>query len=269
MYNTLMKKFLTKILSAVIITVICLTATACKMMPLGDNYTAHDLINGVYDQKIITANVSVHLTIFDKTFYGERVNEDFSHGSGVIFKKRSLSEGAEYFVLTNNHVVYREDNGRNFEYTVNDCYDEVFSANVICASAEYDLAVISFYSPVEYNVLSFSETNPHIDDMIIAFGNPLGVSNAVTFGTTKEYRHVTLSGGLSKEMSNVTFSVVKHDAYMDGGSSGGALLDVNYRICGINYAAEVSSDKKFVSGYAIPIDKVVEFINMHKEQIYS
>lgn len=262
MYNTTMKKLLIKISSLVIITVLTISLTACKMLPLGDDYTAHDLVNGVYDQGIITANVSVHLTVFDKTFYGERVNEKLSHGSGVIFKKHGDLEGGTYYVLTNNHVVYLQNNGSYFEYTVNDCYDEVYIGTVEYASADYDLAVISFSSSKEYNVLSFANANPHVDDMIISFGNPLGISNAVTFGTVKEYSHVTLAGEFSKEMSNVTFSVIKHDAYMDGGSSGGALIDKNYNICGINYAASFDSNDDFTSGYAIPIERVMEFINM-------
>ncbi len=264
MYNSAMKKFLTKLLSLVIVTALTISITACKMLPLGDDYTAHDLVNGVYGKGIITANVSVHLTVYDKTFYGERVNEDFSHGSGIIFKKHSNLEGGTYYVITNNHVVYLADNGRHFEYTINDCYDDSYVATVEYSSAEYDLAVLSFTSPKEYNVLSFANSNPHVDDMVIAFGNPLGVSNAVTFGTVKEFTHVTLSAGFSKEMSNVEFSVIRHDAYMDGGSSGGVLIDKNYNICGINYAASFDSNDNFVSGYAVPVDRVVVFINMHE-----
>lgn len=264
MYNITMKKLFTKILSAIIVTVVALSFTACKMLPLGDDYTAHDLVNGVYNEKIITANIAVNLSVYDKTFYGERVNESISHGSGIIFKKQSLSEGYIYYALTNNHVIYRDDVGRYFEYTINDCYGEHFIAKVEFSSADYDLAVISFSSYKEYNVLSFANSNPHVGDMIISFGSPLGIDNAVTFGTVKSYEQITLAEGFSKEMSNVTFAVIEHDAYMDSGSSGGVLLDKNYRICGINYAAKVDKDKKFVTGFAIPIDRIVEFINMQK-----
>ncbi len=264
MYNTTMKKILNKFICAIMVASLLISFTACKMVPLGDDYTAHDLVNGVYEQNIITANVSVHLSVYDKTFYGERVNEDFSHGSGVIFKKITQGESSTYYILTNNHVIYRKDKERKYEYTVADCYDDVYIANLEYFLAEYDLAIMTFQSPKDYKVLTFADANPHVEDMIMSFGNPLGVSNAVTFGTVKEYTHVTLAEGFSKEASNVEFSVIRHDAYMGGGSSGGVLLDKNYNICGINYAAEVDKDKKFVSGFAIPIVRVVEFINMYK-----
>lgn len=62
-------------------------------------------------------------------------------------------------------------------------------------------------------------------------------------------------------MSNVTFDVIRHSAPLNQGSSGGVLLDKDYKICGINYAAAVVEDStEFVSGYAVPVLKVKEFL---------
>lgn len=268
MYNNSMKNFITKtlrfLITSVFVVLFCINFTACQILPFGDNNSVRDLLNGVYDQKIITANVSVDLSVYDKTFYGSKVNETVSHGSGVIFKKHTETGGFTYFALTNNHVTYLQDDGRNYEYTITDCYNNVYQSEVLFSSADYDLAIVAFKSAVEYKVLSFAKSNPRIDDLVIAFGSPSGISNTVTFGTIKEYGHVTLSGGFSKEMSNVKFLVANHDAYMDSGSSGGVLLDKNYNICGINYAAAVNDNGKFLSGYAIPLERIIEFINMQK-----
>ena len=56
-------------------------------------------------------------------------------------------------------------------------------------------------------------------------------------------------------MSNVTFEVVYHNAFINNGSSGGPLLDANLRVVGVNYAGNSSG-----IGYAIPAVKVNEFL---------
>lgn len=258
-----MSKKINKLILTLAVVLIAFFSVSCNILPLGSSTDGQALINGVYGQDVITANVSVNLCVFDRTFTGNRVNEVNSQGSGVIFKKQEYLGKPLYYILTNNHVIYRADVSRHFEYTVKDCYGNTFSASVEYSSADYDLAVLSFTSEEEYKILSFASANPLVKAVAVSMGNPLGVLNAVTYGEVLAYTTVSLSSenGFTKEMSNVTFQVVKHSAYMDSGSSGGVLLDDNYRICAINYAAEVDDDGNFISGYAVPVEQVIEFIN--------
>ena len=61
-------------------------------------------------------------------------------------------------------------------------------------------------------------------------------------------------------MSNVKFEVYRHDAPINSGSSGGAILDYNYNIIGINYASSTDANGKFLNAFAVPIEKVKEFL---------
>ena len=66
------------------------------------------------------------------------------------------------------------------------------------------------------------------------------------------------------EKSNVTFDVIKHTAFINNGSSGGGLLNYNQELIGINFASSVNSTtEEFVTGYAIPIEKVREFLDIY------
>ena len=62
---------------------------------------------------------------------------------------------------------------------------------------------------------------------------------------------------------NVTFTVLEHNAETNGGSSGGAILNIDLELIGIHYAGSRDSSGNFVRGYAIPIDKIHEFLNKY------
>jgi S1-C subfamily serine protease len=66
-------------------------------------------------------------------------------------------------------------------------------------------------------------------------------------------------------MRKFPFFVIEHSSEIDHGSSGGALLDKNGRLLGINAAAMLASNDEFLTGYAIPVDKVLEYIDLFKE----
>jgi len=74
-----------------------------------------------------------------------------------------------------------------------------------------------------------------------------------------EYKKVTLYNTPSY-MSDVKFDVLAHNAPIDNGSSGGALLNINLKIAGINYAASKANDE-FITGYTIPAVKIHEYLN--------
>ena len=66
-------------------------------------------------------------------------------------------------------------------------------------------------------------------------------------------------------ISNVTFNVIVHSAYINSGSSGGALVDENLKLVGINFAsASIESTSKYLYTYAIPASKAKEFINNYE-----
>lgn len=203
--------------------------------------------NQYYDQ---TAKSVVHvlhvMTLGDITLNGR--------GSAVI-----VNQDDDYFyAITNYHVLVQ--NGFTSEsLMVRDYLSNEYEAvslvdNQILsiASKSYDLGLIRFVKgdaiipDVEYSNLTLSEG---------AQVHSVGYPNGERSLTTGEFR------GFLK-IINYPFQIIEHNAEINHGSSGGALLDRNGRLIGINAAAMLSSNDEFLTGYAIPIDKVIEYINL-------
>lgn len=215
-----------------------------------------ELIN-LISTNIIKANVSVKTKYSNRAFGGYESVIGVSSGSGVIIKHTAN----EYYVLTNNHVVYSESLEESTTYTsyiVEDYIGTEYQASLVARLASYDLAIVKFTSQEEYTVLTLEAVNSEQGDLVVSLGQPEGQSNTITLGNTVGYAKVSLKDSKASE-SNVQFSVLQHDAYINSGSSGGALLDAKLNIIGINYAGAMDEDGNPVSSYAIPVEKVYEF----------
>lgn len=222
------------------------------------------LINDI-SIKYIRANVKITATFtVDSVFYEQKIGA--SQGSGIIF----LEDNFSYYVLTNNHVVTFVDE-KKIKYTnisvhpkITDYRGQSYNAQLIASDPNYDLALIRFTKSVDLEVLKLSKNDPKISQDVIAIGQPKGQNNSVTFGNIEKYKKATLADAPSF-VSDVKFDVAIHDAPIDRGSSGGALLDINYEIVGINYAGHEDNFSTTNSHHslAIPISKVREFLSKY------
>jgi S1-C subfamily serine protease len=207
-----------------------------------------EVINGIQENKVLTSNVTV--LVYNYT------RKKISQGSGVIYK----NEGDNYYALTNNHVIYE-----GYYFSVMDAYGDIWDARIEKADENYDLAVLRFRMNTEneFYIPEIVSEDPEVGDNIISITNPLGVVNSVTLGSVKEYLKIdpldndTMMDDIG---SNVQFEVMKHDAPINSGSSGGAILNYDYKICGINFASGRGKDRKFISGYAVQPTKILEFL---------
>lgn len=215
-----------------------------------------ELIN-IISTNTIKANVTVQAKYSNRAFGGFESVVGISNGSGAIIKHTEN----EYYVLTNNHVVYSESLEESTTYTsylVVDYIGNEYQASLVARLASYDLAIVKFTSQEVYTVLSLEGGNGEADDLVISLGQPEGQSNTITLGNIVGYTRVSLKDTATSE-SNVQFNVLHHDAYINSGSSGGALLDASLNIIGINYAGALDEDGNNVGSYAIPVEKVYEF----------
>ena len=214
--------------------------------------------------EITTSTMRSMVTVYNKSynaFLGIPTESSTSQGSGVIFKKSSNY----YYLLTNCHVAVLKDGYKKQKITVVDYQGNEYEGKIYnngtydSIAASYDLACIYFKSTnSNLKTISFGSVADTGDD-VISLGAPKGQSNAITFG--KVIEDVKIKLDTETYRSNVTFAVHKHDAVIDNGSSGGALLDSNLRLVGINYAGKKVDG--FTTGYAIPINKVREFLNKY------
>ncbi|MBO7214218.1 MAG: trypsin-like peptidase domain-containing protein [Clostridia bacterium] len=235
-----------------------------------DFYAVTDYIDGFYEKDIINANFLIEYTAYKGPYFSGNASKSSSCGSGIIFSMQELEDSGVYiyYLLTNNHVVYNRPDYDRFECSVVDCFGYSHPAKVEYGDADYDLAVVSFESSEHFKVLEFALADPVVGDTVASLGSPGGIINSVTVGKVLSYRQITLSNsdGDSEDYSNVQFSVIKHDSYVTNGSSGGALINKDYKICGINYAAEIDGDGKGIHGYAVPLSKVTEFITKNTQK---
>lgn len=210
--------------------------------------------------KITTEVMKCNVTVYAKsynTFLGIETSSQTSSGSGIIFYE---SSNANYYLITNNHVVEKADSYSEVTYSVEDYVGNKYNAYLKHKEADYDLAVLYFKKgSTTLGKITLGHTNPQENDDMVAVGQPKGQSNAITYGVISRYTSINLSNTKPNE-SNVTFNVIKHNANINKGSSGGAILNMKLELVGINYAASEDTEGNFSAGYAIPIEKVNEFL---------
>ena len=204
------------------------------------------------------ANVTVYTKSYN-TFLGITTSSSTSSGSGIIF---TLNSNGYYFLITNNHVTVKDSSYSNVSYTIEDYKGNTYTGYLKYESAEYDLAVLYFKKNIELAKVGLATKNPVANDELVSLGQPLNQNNAISYGKCSTYQRVTLSNTATYK-SNVTFNVMRHSCPTDSGSSGGAILNTDLQLVGIHYAGSHTASGQFVAGYAIPIEKVREFLNLY------
>lgn len=161
-----------------------------------------------------------------------------SLGSAVILN----SEG---YLLTNNHVVAGAD---EILVALRDGREAL--AELIGTDPETDLAVLKIDLP-ELPVVTISPTPQRIGDVVMAIGNPFGLGQTVTMG-------IVSATGRNQLGLNTYEDFIQTDAAINQGNSGGALIDANGNLIGINTAIFSQSGGSQGIGFAIPVNLAVE-----------
>lgn len=180
--------------------------------------------------------ISNYGLVFD--LWGRSKLQERATGSGVIIS----SEG---YIVTNYHVI---ENAR--ELTVSFGSGEELTAKVIGADPPTDLAVIK----VDKKCLpaaEFADSDKlRVGEPAIAIGNPLGLDfqQSVTLGVVSaRERSITIQ--------EQKFNFIQTDAAINDGNSGGALVNINGRVIGIN-TAKIKISGVEGMGFAIPSNTV-------------
>lgn len=174
-----------------------------------------------------------------------------AEGSGII-----ISEDG--YILTNNHIVNSSSNNSYYEieqaskvsvYLYND--ETEYPATIVGTDEQTDLAVIK----IDKTGLAAAELgdsdNVQVGEFSMAIGNPLGLESSVTAGIISAVnRKVTDSDGK-------TFTLIQTDAAINSGNSGGALVNAEGKVIGIN-TLKLSGTGIEGMGFAIPINSTRE-----------
>ena len=155
-------------------------------------------------------------------------------GSGVIVR-------GDGYLLTNNHVV---DGATRVRVELSD--RRTFSAKVVGADAPSDLAVLKIEAS-GLPALPFGDSDAmRVGDVVLAFGNPLGVGQTVTMG-------IVSAKGRATDVGNGNFEdFLQTDAPINQGNSGGALVNTAGQLVGINTQILTPTGGNIGIGFAIP-----------------
>lgn len=188
-------------------------------------------------------------------------------GSGIIFLAEQDGSDIIYYLLTNHHVVTDAVAGGLFDispYTVEDYRGESGYRNVtlLASSAAYDLAVLRMRGAADAGyklpALPFAAACAGVGEAVAAIGQPGGQRNALTYGHAGECR--VLGTPADSDDSQVTFPVLYHTAPIASGSSGGAVLNFTGELVAVNFAGAYSEEGVFRAGIAIPVERVLEYL---------
>ncbi|ART80823.1 Do family serine endopeptidase [Oceanisphaera avium] len=169
-------------------------------------------------------------------------------GSGVII------DAKKGYVITNNHVISDAD---KILITLID--GQEYEAELIGSDKQSDIALLKVDAK-DLVEIEFSDSDQlRVGDFAIAIGNPFGLGQTVTSGI------ISALGRSGLNVENLE-NFIQTDAAINSGNSGGALLDLEGKLVGINTAILGPNGGNIGIGFAIPanmvrslIDQIIEF----------
>lgn len=160
-------------------------------------------------------------------------------GSGVII------DAAKGYVVTNNHVV---DNATTIKVQLSD--GRKFDAKVVGKDPRSDIALIELKDPKNLTAIALADSDTlRVGDYAVAIGNPYGLGETVTSGI------VSALGRSGLNVENYE-NFIQTDAAINRGNSGGALVNLNGELIGINTAILAPDGGNIGIGFAIPSNMV-------------
>lgn len=188
-------------------------------------------------------------------FYGYKggeQQEQVGTGSGVI-----ISEDG--YIVTNNHVI---KDASEIEITLNN--KKAYKAKLIGTDAKMDIALLKIEAPEKLAYSTFADSdNVKVGEWVLAVGNPYNLNSTVTAGIISAKARNLNSSGIQ--------SFIQTDAAVNPGNSGGALVNTNGELIGINTMISSMTGSYVGYSFAVPsnnarkiIQDIMEFGNVQR-----
>lgn len=177
-----------------------------------------------------------------------------AEGSGIIISN-------DGYILTNNHIINSSDSSIYYEvseatkicvYLYND--ETPYEAKIIGTDEQTDLAVIKIEKDNLVAAELADSSSVKIGEFAIAIGNPLGMESSVTSGIISAVNRTVDS------QDGNSYTLIQTDAAINSGNSGGALVNSEGKVIGIN-TLKLSGTGIEGMGFAIPINDTIEIYN--------
>ncbi|MEN9919065.1 MAG: hypothetical protein RL662_1501 [Bacteroidota bacterium] len=191
-------------------------------------------------------------------FFGDRGGNSYGSpqpsvgfGSGVIISK-------DGYIITNNHVI---DKATELEVTLND--NEKFTAKLIGTDPTTDIALIKIEGN-DFPYIPFGNSDQlKVGEWVLAVGNPFNLTSTVTAGIVSAKGRGGIGQGQGGDMTIQSF--IQTDAAINAGNSGGALVNTEGQLIGINTAIYSQTGNFAGYGFAVPISIAAKVVADMKE----
>ncbi len=198
--------------------------------------------------KYVTDEYYQYLHPFFGRGYYSMPKEEIASGSGVI-----ISEDG--YIVTNSHVI---NNAKEIEVVLNN--KQKFQAEILGEDASTDLALIKIKNKQLKSIEFANSDDAKIGQWVLAVGNPFNLNSTVTAGIiSAKGRDIGLINQSGIE------SFIQTDAAINAGNSGGALVNIDGKLIGINTAIQSPSGVNTGYGFAIPSNMVEKIVADLKE----
>jgi Do/DeqQ family serine protease len=179
-------------------------------------------------------------------FYGQGSGETQKAvrgmGSGVIITP-------DGYIVTNNHVI---EGASEVEITLNN--NETYTAEIVGTVPESDVALLKIDAQ-DLDYISFGDSNQiELGQWVLAVGNPFNLTSTVTAGI------ISAKGRSLSESKDMIQSFIQTDAAVNPGNSGGALVNAEGELVGINTAISSRTGSYIGYSFAIPSNNVRKIV---------
>ena len=157
------------------------------------------------------------------------------------------------FILTNNHVI---SGGRQIQVTTAD--QSRYNATPLDIDRTDDLALIKISPRKSLSSLPLGDSDRlQVGQKVLAIGNPFGLEGTLTTGVVSSIgRSIQANEGSRLE------GMIQTDAAINGGNSGGPLLDSSANVIGINTA--ILGEKNIGIGFALPVNRAKALLDDYR-----
>ncbi|WP_430972231.1 Do family serine endopeptidase [Sunxiuqinia rutila] len=219
-------------------------------------YAAESSVHAVVHVKVSSTQQArqFHSNPFYEWFYGDRYQQQQPQirqgaGSGVIL-------GSDGYIVTNNHVI---DDADDIQVVLND--NRQFEAQLIGADPTTDIAVLKI-DEKNLPFLKFGNSDAlKLGEWVLAVGNPFNLTSTVTAGiVSAKSRNI----GINRVDMGIE-AFIQTDAAVNPGNSGGALVNMNGELVGINTAIASRTGSYTGYSFAVPASIVAKVVDDLKQ----
>lgn len=206
----------------------------------------------VHVKNVSYRTISNPIMEFMYGYQGGQQQQQIGTGSGVI-----ISEDG--YIVTNNHVI---NEAQDIEITLNN--KKTYKAKLIGTDSKMDIALLKVDADEKLPYAVFADSdNVKVGEWVLAVGNPYNLNSTVTAGIVSAKARNLDTGGIQ--------SFIQTDAVVNPGNSGGALVNTNGELVGINTMISSNTGSYVGYSFAVPsnitrkiIQDIMEFGNVQR-----